>query len=101
METAIVNGLGVIKNVKLPEGMYVVGEFRGVESRPHGDKTYYKMKVLNGDYMKKYDIKPEQYGELKNLPPAGKTIVVRYYEFPAKFDRTVMNSVCNEFIMQG
>lgn len=93
-------GIGVLRNVKLPEGLYIVGEYRGVEERKgNNGNMYYKIKVLNGDYMQKYDIRPEMYGELKTIP-TGKTVIVRYYQFPSKFDRNIMNQVCNEFIVQ-
>jgi hypothetical protein len=93
-------GIQGLKGVKLPEGLYIIGEYRGVEEKTgNNGTTYYKLKVLNGDYMQKYDIKPEMSGELKNVP-SGKTIIVRYYQFPSKFDRNIMNTICNEFVVQ-
>lgn len=91
-----VNGLEVLKNVKLPHGLMIVGEFRGIEQRESKGNTYYKLKVLLGDYVEKFDIKPEQYGEVKNTP-IGKHIVVSYYKFPSKFDRNIFNQVCTAF----
>jgi hypothetical protein len=66
--------------VKLGEGLYAVGEYRGYTDRVVGDKTYYQAKVLIGDEVKKFDVKAEFLQQVKSLTERT-NLIVQYYVF--------------------
>jgi hypothetical protein len=88
---AEVTELGKLKTmgVKLGEGLYAVGEYRGFTSRPVGDKTYYQVKVLIADEVKKFDVRQEFIELVKTLSERS-MMIVSYYIFKRE---TFSNSV--------
>lgn len=77
-------GLTKFDLMKMSEGMYCVGEYRGIDERESNGKMYYKLKVLVGDNTKKFDIKPDQVIAINTLQKSAQ-VVVGYYEFTGKF----------------
>jgi hypothetical protein len=76
------NELSKLKSsgVKLGEGLYAVGEFRGYTDRVVGDKTYYQAKVIIGDEVKKFDVKAEFLEQVKALS-ARTNLIIQYYVY--------------------
>lgn len=88
---AEVNELSKLKasGVKLGEGLYAVGEYRGYSSRVVGDKTYYQAKVLINDEVKRFDVRDNFLELVKSLTERS-NVIVNYYVFKRE---TFSNSV--------
>lgn len=68
----------------MSEGLYMVGEYRGVTERESNGKVYYKLNVLCGDSMYKLDIKPEMLDAANKFKKA-QPLLVQYFEWASKF----------------
>jgi hypothetical protein len=89
------DGLEALQGLDLPEGKFAVGEYRGYDERESNGKMYYKLKLLVGDNVLKFDIKPDQVINITQANFAlGQKIVVKYYDFQGKFGT---NSVLNSY----
>lgn len=85
-QQVVKNPFEVLKGLNVPDGLLAIGEYRGYEERDSKGTMYYKVKLLIGDNVKKFDIKPDQLLNLQGLNlKNGSKMLVSYYEFNGRF----------------